>query len=215
MHRHPCPDWNCQVVQEGDLFDYQLGDEPYLKHKPSLTGGRDRPVIAAYSIAKYPDGTMSFEIMNIDQINDIRKKSRAKKGPWADPIFFPEMCRKTVARLHSKQLPMSTDLDTVLRRDDALYNFEGASDKARAPSGHRTASVAAALDYFGAGGEGDAPSDGAPADKREPKPDDRKAQGEATEQQPEERGQQGANCAGAAEPGPTRSPQGVRPQGGR
>jgi recombination protein RecT len=122
-------DWNCQVVHEGDDFDYALGDNPYIHHKPSSRGGRTRPVTHAYSIAKFPDGTLSREVMNIDQIKDIQSKAKAKRGPWSDPIFYPEMCRKTVAKLHSKQLPMSTDLDTLMRRDDDLYNFAGASDR--------------------------------------------------------------------------------------
>jgi recombination protein RecT len=44
-------EWNVQVVQQGDDFDYALGDNPYIHHKPSPTGGRTRPVLFAYSIA--------------------------------------------------------------------------------------------------------------------------------------------------------------------
>jgi recombination protein RecT len=143
-------DWNVQIVQEGDDFDYQLGDKPFIHHRPSKTGGRTRKVIFAYSIATYPDGTLSREVMNADQIKDIQSKSRAKRGPWQDPIFFPEMCRKTVARLHSKQLPMSTDLDTVMRRDEDLYDFAG--DRARRDKEEtaktRPPSISAALDSF-------------------------------------------------------------------
>jgi recombination protein RecT len=139
-------DWNVQVVQEGDDFDYALGDNPYIHHKPAARGGRARPVLYAYSIAKFPDGTLSREVMNIDQIKDIQSKSKAKRGPWSDPIFYPEMCRKTVARLHSKQLPMSTDLDTLMRRDDALYDFTGASD--RGNKGAARPSAMAAFDQF-------------------------------------------------------------------
>jgi recombination protein RecT len=40
------------------------------------------------------------------------------------------MAKKTVARRHSKVLPMSTDLDDLIRRDDELYDMAGASDKA-------------------------------------------------------------------------------------
>ena len=144
-------DWNCQVVQEGDEFEYQLGDDPFIHHKPAMKGGRARKVVAAYSIAVWPDGTKSREVMNADQIEDIRKKSRAKKGPWSDPVFYPEMARKTVARLHSKQLPMSTDLDTLLRRDDDLYDFREARDEGKriTPPG----SARAVLDHFAHGGE--------------------------------------------------------------
>jgi recombination protein RecT len=145
---HVLTDWNVQVVQQGDEFDFALGDNPFIAHKPAARGGRDRPVLFAYSIATFPDGTKSREVMNIDQIRDIQKKSKAKRGPWSDPVFFPEMCRKTVAKLHAKQLPQSTDLDTLLRRDDDLYDFKDAKERGKAAP--RPASVQAALDQFGA-----------------------------------------------------------------
>ena len=141
-------DWNVQCVQEGDEFNYQLGDDPFIHHVPAKTGGRARKVLFAYSIATYPDGTKSREVMNADQLRDIQSKSKAKRGPWSDPIFYPEMCRKTVAKLHAKQLPQSTDLDTLMRRDDALYDFEGKKTPKIEPP-HRPTSVAAALDAFG------------------------------------------------------------------
>ena len=151
-------DWNVQVVQQGDKFDYELGDEPFIKHKPSPTGGRTRPVLFAYSIATYPDGTKSREVMNIDQIKDIQSLAKAKRGPWSVPVHFPEMCRKTVAKLHAKQLPMSTDLDRLLHRDDALYDFTGAADQRAKPHAvQRPASVAAALSQFA--GDETPPSD--------------------------------------------------------
>ena len=42
---------------------------------------------------------------------------------------FDEAAKKTLARRHAKVLPMSTDLDDLLRRDDELYDLKGASDK--------------------------------------------------------------------------------------
>lgn len=140
--------WTVQVVQSGDFFDYELGDHPYIRHKPSLRGGRDRPVIAAYSIATYPDGSKSYEIMNIDQINDIAKKSRARRGPWADPIFFPEMARKTVARLHSKQLPMSSDILAIFHREDEDEERIAAEPPPPASLTEAPSSTRAALSQF-------------------------------------------------------------------
>src|SRR5262245_31894578 len=145
-------DWNCQCVQLDDEFDFALGDRPYIHHRKSLHGGRTRPVIAAYSIATFPDGTKSYEILNADELEDIRSKSKARKGPWADPIFYPEMCRKTVARLHAKQLPMSTDLELILRREDEADNAI-AEQQTHAPDSlpPRPSSVGNMLDQFGAG----------------------------------------------------------------
>jgi recombination protein RecT len=141
-------DWNVQVVFDGDEFDYALGDQPYIHHKPSLRGGRRRPVIAAYSIATFKDGTKSREVMNVDEIEDIRGKSKSSRGPWSDPVFYPEMARKTVARLHAKQLPQSSDLVEMFHRED---NEGGDLPPPQQPPPQRISSVSAALDEFGSG----------------------------------------------------------------
>jgi recombination protein RecT len=142
-------DWHAHVVYEGDLFDYELGDDPYIRHKPK-GGGRARKIMYAYSIAVFNDGTLSRDVMPIQEIEEIRKKfSRSKKGPWSVPESYPEMCIKTVVKHHSKSLPMSTDLDRIMHRDDALYDFKGAAD-VRTPvkPAERPRSVASALDLF-------------------------------------------------------------------
>lgn len=141
-------DWYAEIVHEGDEFEFVLGDQPRLYHKPSLTGGRTRKIVAAYSIAVFKDGTISREIMTIGEIEDVRQRySRSKRGPWSDPVAYPEMCRKTVARLHSKQLPMSSDLDDLLRRDSELYDMTGASDRAARPK-RVAGNSRPALDHF-------------------------------------------------------------------
>ena len=120
--------WDVQAVYENDEFDFELGDDPYIKHKPAL----DDPgkIIAVYSIATLKSGEKSRDVMGIAAVEKIRSISRAKNGPWSNPIFYPEMAKKTVAHRHSKVLPMSTDLDDLIRRDDELYNMSGASDAA-------------------------------------------------------------------------------------
>ena len=110
--------WSVQVVKERDEFDYQLGDEERITHKPAL---RDRgETIGAYSIVTMKDGEKSREFMDVDQIEAIRKRSRSGNGgPWVSD--FDEMAKKTVIRRHAKRLPMSTDLDEFMRQDDELF----------------------------------------------------------------------------------------------
>src|SRR5262245_199679 len=172
-------EWSVNVVFEGDEFDIALGDHPYVHHKPSLTGGQKRPVVACYSIATFPDGTKSYDFMNIDQINDIRSLSKAKSGPWSNQIFFPEMCRKTMARRHAKQLPQSSDVQVFFRRMD---EDEGAlpppsSAPPLPPPTARPKSVGHTLDEFGAGTEPSSPDrdTGAPSTPTHPETDDQGA----------------------------------------
>lgn len=125
--------WDAHVVHEKDHFEFELGDDPYIKHKPFMGGNRGK-VIAAYSVATLKSGEKSREVMTVEQIERVRAMSKAKdRGPWVD--HYEEMCRKTVARRHSKVLPMSTDLDDLIRRDDGLYDFEAAKsgDKPQRP----------------------------------------------------------------------------------
>lgn len=104
-----------QVVHENDHFDYQLGDQEFIVHKPALKN-RGK-IIGAYSIATLKDGEKSREFMDIDQIEAIKARSKtAKFGPWVTD--YSEMARKTVFRRHYKSLPKSTDLDSVIEHDD-------------------------------------------------------------------------------------------------
>jgi recombination protein RecT len=113
---------SAHVVYDADTFQYQLGDEEKIIHIPSLTPERGKPKMA-YAIAKTKDGGIYREIMTVADIEKARAVSRAKNsGPWVD--WWSEMARKTVLRRLSKRLPMNTDLDDVLRRDDELTDFD-------------------------------------------------------------------------------------------
>ena len=119
--------WDVQAVYEKDQFDFELGDNPFIRHKPALMA-RGK-IVAVYSIATLKTGEKTRDVMSIEDVEKIRAKSRSAKGPWNDPTFYPEMAKKTVAKRHSKVLPMSTDLDDLMRRDDALYDMKGAGDE--------------------------------------------------------------------------------------
>ncbi|WP_407523682.1 recombinase RecT [Methylobacterium oryzisoli] len=104
--------WNYVVV---------LGDEERIEHEPKLDGPRGAPR-ATYAIAKTKDGGIYREVMSLEEIEKVRRVSRAaNKGPWVD--WWEEMARKTVLRRLAKRLPMSTDMDDLIRRDDELYDF--------------------------------------------------------------------------------------------
>lgn len=95
------------VVHEGDEFDYAYGLEPYLRHKPALTGaGR---VIAVYASAVLNNGGSAFIVMSTDDVEAIRKRSRSgQNGPWKTD--WDAMARKTAVRQLIRWLPLSTEL---------------------------------------------------------------------------------------------------------
>lgn len=136
--------WSAEVVHKLDHFEFELGDDPYIKHRPFMDGDPG-PVIAAYSVAVLKSGEKSREVMTRAQLDKARAASKSKdKGPWVD--WYEEMCRKTVARRHSKVLPVSTDLDDLIRRDDDLYDLQGARDEAQRLGGGKPLSLAGRLD---------------------------------------------------------------------
>ena len=105
------------VVYEGDQFDFELGDDERIHHKPNLAQ-QGRP-LAAYAIAKFRDGDIQREVMSVAQIERIRAKATGiGKACWASE--WGEMAKKTVIRRLAKRLPSSNDLDQVLQSDNAL-----------------------------------------------------------------------------------------------
>lgn len=111
------------VAYERDEFEYTLGDEESIVHRPCLEEDRGRPRLV-YAVAKTKDGGVYREIMTFKDVEKVRGVSRAKDtGPWKD--WWDEMAKKTVIRRLAKRLPMSSDLDDLIRRDDDLYDFQG------------------------------------------------------------------------------------------
>jgi recombination protein RecT len=111
------------VVLERDQFRYWVDDTgEHVTHEPNVLEAERGKLIAVYAIAKTKDGGVYVEVMTRGQIEQVRAVSRAKDdGPWKD--WYDEMARKSVIRRLSKRLPMSTDLETVIRRDDETYDL--------------------------------------------------------------------------------------------
>lgn len=112
---------SAQVVYDKDHFEYELGDNESITHKPFL--GEDRgKQIAVYAVAKTKDGAIYREVMSVADVEKVRAASRAGKfGPWVD--WWDEMAKKTVIRRMAKRLPSSADLDSVIQADNEASGF--------------------------------------------------------------------------------------------
>lgn len=96
------------VVRDGDLFDYELGSAPFLKHKPRAQ--LDAPVTHAYACAKPVNGEMMFEVLTTEQVRAIQARSPsagASFSPWKSD--WDAMAKKTAFRRLAKLLPLSTE----------------------------------------------------------------------------------------------------------
>ena len=98
-----------RIVYENDLFEYEFGMGNSLKHVPARAKGAEPGKFkAAYCIAKFKTGEFQFEVMYQDEINEIRKKSRAAdSGPWSTD--WEAMALKTVIRRLCKFLPLNPE----------------------------------------------------------------------------------------------------------
>lgn len=124
------------IVYEHDEFELIYGDEEKLTHRPKIVGDRGKPVLA-YAIAETLEGGIYREAMSVDDIEKVRAVSRAgrnPKGPWVQ--WWDQMAEKTVLRRLAKRLPMSSDLDDLIRRDDELYDFDKGHERG-SPAGFR------------------------------------------------------------------------------
>lgn len=107
-------------VYENDDFTYYVdSDGPHLHHKPEMFSDRGK-FKGVYALAKMKDGSVYIEVMGVDQINSVKKASRSPdKGPWS--TFPEEMNKKACLRRLAKRLPLSTDVDEALRKDDDIF----------------------------------------------------------------------------------------------
>ena len=113
---------SAQVAYDKDHFDYELGDDERIIHKPFLGEDRGRQ-IAVYAIAKTKDGAIYREVMSVSDVEKVRSASKTGKfGPWVD--WWDEMAKKTVIRRLAKRLPSSADVDQIMAADLEASGFE-------------------------------------------------------------------------------------------
>lgn len=98
------------AVYQGDDFDFQLGSNPYVRHKPAWMVGKEKgAMIAVYVAAHLGRGGLQVEVMPKQEVDEHRAKSRAKdSGPWVQ--FYEAMALKTVVRKIAKYLPKSSEI---------------------------------------------------------------------------------------------------------
>lgn len=137
---------DAQVVFENDHFEQVLGDDAKIEHKaPRLGQLRGKP-IGAYAIAKLPNGLVMREVMDHEQIEQVRAVSRARdSGPWKQ--WWTEMARKTVTRRLAKRLPiLDPQVRDLIQADDEGFDLDAApaatpTQEAPAPSNGRPRSL--------------------------------------------------------------------------
>jgi recombination protein RecT len=108
---------HCDKVCENDLFEVNAGK--LIEHRINYKASRGNPY-AYYCIMDMKDGSQKLEVMTKDEVESIRKRSKASgSGPWVSD--FDEMAKKTVFRRASKWVSLSPEIRNVIDIDDKQY----------------------------------------------------------------------------------------------
>lgn len=109
---------SAHVVYSKDYFDYELGLDAFLKHKPA-TGDRGS-AIYVYGVFRLQNGGYGFEVMSIDDVKlHAQKYSKSyTRGPWANQ--FEEMAKKTVIRKLLKYAPLKVEVLRAISTDGTI-----------------------------------------------------------------------------------------------
>ena len=114
------------VVREGDVFEYEFGLTPKLKHCPLSEDGQ---ITHSYAIVRFRDGGVQYDVMTRKGVEAIRNRSRAStSGPWVTD--YEEMAKKCPLRRISKLVPMSAEEARTVAADELAdagleQTFEG------------------------------------------------------------------------------------------
>lgn len=106
-------------VYEGDLFEWELGLDPTIRHKPSDRDNREGGKLThVYAVAKLTAGEPIFTVLSRSEIERYRGRSRAAgSGPWVSD--FEAMALKTAIRRLFRWLPKSAEMARAEAFDEA------------------------------------------------------------------------------------------------
>lgn len=107
---------HADVVCENDSFEADTGR---VRHRVNYKEPRGK-VYAAYCLIRFKDDSEKAEVMGLEEIEAIRKRSKAgQSGPWITD--FNEMAKKTAARRAFKWVPLSPEIRDAADADaDAI-----------------------------------------------------------------------------------------------
>lgn len=111
---------SAQAVHENDEFEYELGLNPKLQHKPALQNRGELRLF--YGLFKLNNGGFGFEVMSKEAIDSYAKEySKAfdsSFSPWK--TNYESMAKKTVIKQALKYAPIKADFRRALSTDETI-----------------------------------------------------------------------------------------------
>lgn len=108
------------AVYDGDEFDYEYGDKPFIHHKPGKWSGKEAAMEFAYAVGRQKESEWPvIEVWDIGKINAHRDKNN-KVGQLHYSYVHPEMYARKIPLLQVlKYLPSSVELANAAALDVA------------------------------------------------------------------------------------------------
>ena len=119
---------NAHIVYENEPFTLEYGLLETLKHVPLPPSKRGKGIKGVYTVATMNDGSKTFDFLWQEEIESIKKSSKAgdnTMSPWA--THEEEMMKKTVIRKLMKYLSLSPEITKATVIDE--YGEAGISTK--------------------------------------------------------------------------------------
>lgn len=116
MRRNGAETVYAEKVCEYDDFDAWVEDgKKKLMHRVNWKKSRGTPYLF-YAVVMQ-EGVLDFEVMTMEEVEDIRKRSKAgSKGPWVTD--FEEMAKKCPLRRISKRFDLIPEIGEVINLED-------------------------------------------------------------------------------------------------
>lgn len=108
------------VVYTNDTFEYELGLDPKLIHKPALTDRGE--ILLVYALWKTANGGFGFEVMSKEDIDKhaarFSQAFSSSYSPWK--TNYEEMAKKTVVKRALKYAPIKSDFAKAVSTDGTI-----------------------------------------------------------------------------------------------
>lgn len=108
------------TVYENDVFEYELGMNPKLRHVPAKADRGE--AVAYYAMFKTKDGGYGFEVMSVDDVQRHAQRYSKSYGSGSSPwrSNFDEMAKKTVLKRALKYAPLKSDFVRGVAQDETI-----------------------------------------------------------------------------------------------
>jgi recombination protein RecT len=120
-------DLYAHTVHENDFFEYELGLERRLVHKPSMSDRGE--IIGAYAVIRTSNDGLFFKYFSRDEVlkrKHVSKSSGSESSPWK--LWEEEMFNKTALKYVLNRAGLSVELMEAIMNDEVIKNYSDDRD---------------------------------------------------------------------------------------